>query len=77
MPVTDVNSYLQFLLLYKMVLHGGSDVIFHSLVIKKVANINKNSTGCPEKNEPQYLLNISGYKHARKLGHNSLERWDP
>ena len=39
MPVTDVNSYLQFLLLYKMVLHGGSDVIFHSLVIKKVAHI--------------------------------------
>ena len=26
------------------------------------------TTGCPEKNEPQFLLNISGYKHARKLG---------
>ena len=34
-------------------------------------------TGCPEKNAPQFLLNFSGYKHARKLGHNSLERWDP
>ena len=36
-----------------------------------------NYTGCPEKNAPQILLNFSGYKHARKLGHNSLERWDP
>ena len=34
-------------------------------------------TGSPEKNEPQFLLNIFGFKHARKLGHNSLERWDP
>ena len=34
-------------------------------------------TGCPEKNAPQFLLNFSGYKHARKQGHNSLERWDP
>ena len=22
-------------------------------------------TGCPEKNEPQFLLDISGYKHAK------------
>ena len=34
-------------------------------------------TGCPEKNAPQFLLNFSSYKHARRLGHNSLERWDP
>ena len=33
-------------------------------------------TGCPEKNALQFLLNFSGYKHARRLGHNSLERWD-
>ena len=26
---------------------------------------------------PQFLLNFSGYKHARRLRHNSLERWDP
>ena len=37
----------------------------------------KDTTGCPEKNAPQFLLNFSSYKHARKLGHNSLERWDP
>ena len=29
-------------------------------------------TGCPEKNAPQFLLYFSGYKHARRLGHNSL-----
>ena len=29
------------------------------------------------KNAPQFLRNSSGYKHARKLEHNSLERWDP
>ena len=23
-------------------------------------------TGCPEKNAPQFLLNFSGYKHARR-----------
>ena len=34
-------------------------------------------TGCPEKNAPQFLLNFSCYKHAKKLQHNSLERWDP
>ena len=34
-------------------------------------------TGCPEKNAPQFLLNFSGCKHARRMGHNSLERWDP
>ena len=27
------------------------------------------ATGCPEKNVPQFLLNFSGYKHAKKLGH--------
>ena len=26
---------------------------------------------------PQFLLNFSVYKHARRLRHNSLERWDP
>ena len=26
------------------------------------------------KNVPQFLLNFSGYKHARRLGHNSFER---
>ena len=26
---------------------------------------------------PQFLLNFFSYKHARKLGHNSMERWDP
>ena len=35
------------------------------------------STWCPEKNAPEFLLNFSGCKHARRLGHNSLERWDP
>ena len=35
------------------------------------------TTGCPEKNAPQFLLNFSVYKHAKKLGHNSLERLDP
>ena len=34
-------------------------------------------TGCPQKIGPQFLLNFSGYKHARRLGHDSLERWDP
>ena len=34
----------------------------------------RNVTGCPEKNAPQFLLNFSGCKHARRLGHNSLER---
>ena len=29
------------------------------------------------KNAPQFLLNFSGYKHARRLRHNPLERWDP
>ena len=24
------------------------------------------NTGCPEKNKPQFLLNSSGYKHARR-----------
>ena len=33
-------------------------------------------TGCPEKNALQFLLYFSSY-NARKLGHNSLERWDP
>ena len=37
----------------------------------------KKYTGCPEKNAPPFLLNLSSYEHARKLGHNSLERWDP
>ena len=26
-------------------------------------------TGCPEKNAPQFLLNFSDYKHAKKIGH--------
>ena len=26
-------------------------------------------TGCPEKNAPQLLPDISGYIHPRKLGH--------
>ena len=30
----------------------------------------------PNKNVPQFLLNFSGYKHARRLGLNSLERGD-
>ena len=29
-------------------------------------------TGCPYKNKPQFLLNISGYKHARKLDFNTI-----
>ena len=33
--------------------------------------------GCPEKNAPQFLLNFSDYKHAIRLGHDSMERWDP
>ena len=52
-------------------MHCGK-VIYITLLISEIYH-----TGCPEKNEPQFLLNISGYKHARKLGHNSLERWDP
>ena len=40
-------------------------------------NIQNFPTGSPEKKEPQFLLNFSRYKHARKRGHNSLERWDP
>ena len=27
------------------------------------------------KNEPQDLLHFSGYKHDRRLGHNTFERW--
>ena len=34
------------------------------------------STGCLEKNVPQFLLNFSGYKPARWLRHDSLEWWD-
>ena len=30
-----------------------------------------------KKNAPQFLLDVSSYKHARKLGHNSLKRCDP
>ena len=30
-------------------------------------------TGCLKKNEPQFLLNISGYKHSRRLKHISFE----
>ena len=26
---------------------------------------------------PQFLLNFSGFKHARRLGHDSFERGDP
>ena len=26
------------------------------------------------KKRPQFMLNISGYKHARKLRHNSLDK---
>ena len=33
--------------------------------------------GESKKRPPQFMLNISSYRHARKLGHNSLERWDP
>ena len=33
--------------------------------------------GESKKRPPQIMLNISGYKHARKLRHNSLDRWDP
>ena len=36
-----------------------------------------NGIGCPEKNAPQFMLYFSGYKPARRLGHNLLERWDP
>ena len=50
-----------------------------------MSNINKTNrnwkkrlgTGCPEKNAPQFLLKFSGYKHAKRLRHNSLERLDP
>ena len=38
-------------------------------------------TGCLQKNEPQVLLNFSGYKQARYYFHFisniSFERWDP
>ena len=30
------------------------------------------TTGCPEKNAPQFLPNFSGYKHARRLGVQKL-----
>ena len=33
--------------------------------------------GVQKKNAPQFLLNFSGHKHARRLGYDSLERWDP
>ena len=33
------------------------------------------SSGCPEKNAPQFLLNFADYKDAKR--HDSLERWDP
>ena len=26
---------------------------------------------------PHFLHNLSSYKHARRLGHISFERWDP
>ena len=29
---------------------------------------NANNAGCPGKNAPQFLLNFSGYIHARRLG---------
>ena len=29
----------------------------------------QSNTWFPEKNEPQFLLNFSGCKHARRLGH--------
>ena len=31
-------------------------------------------TGCPEKNAPQFLLDISDYKHPRRLRHILFER---
>ena len=45
--------------------------------VHRVAKNSCKCTECPEKNGPQFLLNFSGCKHARGLGHNSLERWDP
>ena len=30
-----------------------------------------------KKNTSQNLLNFSGYKHAKRLGHVSFEKWDP
>ena len=43
----------------------------------KSKNSKVSSTLCPEKNAPQFLLNISGYKHPRRLGHISFERRHP
>ena len=34
-------------------------------------------TRCTDINATQFLLNLSGYKHSRKLGHNESESWDP
>ena len=34
--------------------------------------IPKNIQGFHKKNAPQFLFDFSGYKHARRLGHNSL-----
>ena len=30
-----------------------------------------------QKHVPPSLLDLSGYMHARRLGHISFERWDP
>ena len=45
--------------------------------ISKVEGDFKIVQGESKKRPPQFMLNISSYRHARKLGHNSLERWDP
>ena len=37
---------------------------------KKNSSAQLNYTGYPEKNEPQFLLNFSGYRQARRLGYN-------
>ena len=34
-------------------------------------------TGRPKNKELLYLLNFSGYKHAKKLVHILFQRWDP
>ena len=48
--------------------------VFKNTELELETDINISTTGCPEKNAPQFLLNISGYKHPRRLRHILFER---
>ena len=49
-----------------------------SVLNYEVTQCNATGTGSLEKKlYTWHFFNFSGNKHARKLEHNSLERWDP